>query len=242
MVGSVLKDTLLILSLYNTIMNLSLIAEQFVKDINSKNIVAIASFDNDLELITKIIDFSKKENKEPFFVPINVKQSKLIHSLKQKIVSLNDKEIDAAIEIANQVDYYNNFVKLKTNSFIRDKMISQSALKLFVIVDSKNYVPEINSDVCVEISTFAWQRTIIHLQSFGFAQAIYDTKSEFIKSEIGHYLVKIKLDKNITLDDFEYSIRNIPGVLESGVFLGLADSIYIYDSEKDSLSVRKRED
>jgi len=223
-------------------MNLSLIAEQFVKDLNSKNIIAIASFDKDLELISKVVDFSKKENKKLFFVPINTKQSKLLHSLKQNIVSLNDKEIDAAIEIASQVDSENNFTKIKTNSFIRDKMISQSALKLYVIVDSKNYVPEITSDVCVEISTFAWQRTIIHLQSFGFAQVLYDSKSEFIKSEIGHYLVRIKLDKNITLDDFEYSIRNIPGVLESGVFLGLADSIYIYNSEKDTLDVRKRED
>lgn len=222
-------------------MNLSLISQEFVKEINNNNIVAIASFPQDLEFIDMVVDLLEKENKVVSFVPLNVKQSKKFISLNQKTISLNDKEIDVALEIADQVDQYNNFIKLRTNSFIRDKMICQSALKLIVIVDKNNYVSEITSDVSVEISTFAWQRTVIHLQSYGFAKVLYDSDSEFIKTEIGHFLVKIGLDKNITLDDFEYSVRSIPGVLETGVFLGLLDVVFVYDSLKDSVSVKKRE-
>jgi len=223
------------------IMNLSLIAKEFVKEINDNNIVAIASFTKDLEFIDSVVDFLKKENKSVSFVPLNVKQSKHFINLGQKTISLNDKEIDVALEIGDQVDQYNNFIKIKTNSFIRDKMICQSALKLIVLTESEGYLPEIKSDVCVEISTFAWQRTIIHLQSYGFAKVLYDDDSEFIKTEIGHFLVKIDLDKNITLDDFEYSVRSIPGVLETGVFLGLSDVIFVYDSKNDSVSVKKRD-
>jgi ribose 5-phosphate isomerase A len=222
-------------------MDLSLIAKEFIKELTNGNIVAIASFEKDIDFISILIDLLNKENKKIYFVPINAKQSKQFHSLNQDIVSLNDKEIDVALEVADQLDFYNNFIKIRTNSFIRDKMISQSALKLVVLVDSKKYVSEITSDVCVEVSTFAWQRTVIHLQSFGLAQVLYDSDSEFIKTEIGHFLVRIKLDKNITLDDFEYSVRNVPGVLESGVFLGLADVSFIYNKEKNSLDVRKRD-
>lgn len=221
-------------------MNISLVALEFIKEIKPKNIIAIASFEKDLEFISYFVSLLEKEKKEVYFIPVNSKQAKHFFSLNQKVLSLNDKEIDVALEVSDQVDSYNNFIKIKTNSFIRDKMISQSALKLFVYVNSKNYVSEINSDVCVEISTFAWQRTIIHLQSFGVAKILQDDSGEFIKTEIGHYLVKIKLDKNITLDDFEYSVRNVPGVLESGVFLGLADTTFIYDKEKDVLEVKKR--
>ncbi|NCP71993.1 hypothetical protein GW835_01195 [archaeon] len=222
-------------------MNLSLIVQEFIKEINNKNTIAIAPFSKDLEFISLVVEYLEKENKVVYFVAVNAKQSKHLTFLKQNIVSLNDKEIDVALELGDQVDYYNNFIKIKTNSFIRDKMVSQSALKLVVLTNTKKYVPEINSEVCVEISTFAWQRTIIHLQSFGVAQVLYDSNSEFIKTEIGHFLAKIKLDKNITLDDFEYSVRNIPGVLETGVFLGLLDTVIIYDPEKDSVSVRRRE-
>ncbi len=223
-------------------MDLSLIAKEFIKEINPENVVAIASFEKDFDFISILVDLLKQEGKKVYFIPINPKQSKIYHSLNQDVVSLNDKEVDVALEVVDQLDFYNNFIKIKTNSFIRDKMISQSALKLVVLVDFKKYVPEITSDVCVEISTFAWQRTLIHLQSFGLAHVLYDSDSEFIKTEIGHFLVKIKLDKNITLDDFEYSVRNIPGVLETGVFLGLADVSFIYNLEKNTLDVRKKKD
>ncbi len=222
-------------------MNLPLILTEFFKEVKNNNVIAIAPFSKDLEFISLLVDLSKKENINLYYIAVNAKQAKHYTSLSQKMVSLNDKEIDVALELADQVDYFNNFIKIKTNSFIRDKMISQSALKLVVLTNTKKYVPEITSDVCVEISTFAWQRTVIHLQSFGMAQVLYDENSEFIKTEIGHFLVRIKLDKNITLDDFEYSVRNIPGVLETGVFLGLLDTIIIYDPEKETVSVRKRE-
>ena len=92
--------------------------------------------------------------------------------------------------------------------------------------------------MCVEISTFAWQRTIINLQSYGVARIVLDTYGNYIKTETGHYLARITLDKNITLDDFEYSVRNIPGVLETGVFIGLADTIFMVDSQKNSLFIK----
>lgn len=222
-------------------MNLSLIADNFSKEIKNNNIIAIAPFSKDLELISLLVDIFKKNNLNIYFISVNARQAKHLTFLGQKMVSLNDKEIDVALEVGDQVDYYNNFIKIKTNSFIRDKMICQSALKLVVLTNTNKFVPEINSDVCVEISTFAWQRTIIHLQSFGVAQVLYDENSDFIKTETGHYLVKVKLDKNITLDDFEYSVRNIPGVLETGVFLGLADTTYIYDPEKETISIRRRD-
>lgn len=221
-------------------MNVPLVSQEFFKEVKSKNIIAVASFEGDLDFISSLVDLSKKENKEIYYIPINPRQAKHLHFLNQKVISLNEKEIDVAFEVADQVDNYNNFIKIKTNSFIRDKMISQSALKLFVYVDSKNYVQDIGSDVCVEISTFAWQRTVIHLQSFGVAKALCDLDGSFIKTEIGHYLIKIKLDKNITLDDFEYSVRNIPGVLETGVFLGLVDVLFLDNKKDGTFEIRKK--
>lgn len=222
-------------------MNLSLIAKEFIKEVSQGNIISIGSFKEDTELISLIVNYLNEKKMSVFFVPLNTKQSKHLLSLNQKLLSLNDKEIDVALEFSDKIDNFNNFVKIKTNSFIRDKMISQSALKLIVFSDVENYFHETISKVCVEISTFAWQRTVIHLQSFGFAKVLLDGKGEYIKTEIGHYLVKIDLDKNISLDDFEYSVRNIPGVLETGVFLGLADVVLLYDKDKNDLVIKKRD-
>lgn len=220
-------------------MNLPLFSDFFYKEIKDKNVVAISPFIYDHELITLITEKSKRDKKTIYFIPITAKQAKHYAFLGQKMLSLNDKEIDVALDVADQVDHFNNFVKLKTHSFIRDKMIAQSALKLIVLTNTRRYVPEITLDVCVEISTFAWQRTLIHLQSFGEAKVLYEPDSDFVKTEANHYLVKIKLDKNISLEDFEYSVRNISGVLETGVFLSLADVIFIYNFENETLAVKR---
>jgi len=207
-------------------MNIPLIVNKFVELIKHDDIVAVGAGKNDKEIISELVKYLSLDDKRVVFVPTVNAQAKLFHDLGQKTISLSDREIDVAIEFVDQVDKYYNFIKKTTNSFIRDKMIAQSALNLVVVTDKANIVDDISSDIYVEISTFAWQRTILNLQSYGVARIVMDLEGNYIKTEIGHYLARVTLDRNITLDDFEYSVRNIPGVLETGVFLGLADTIF----------------
>jgi ribose 5-phosphate isomerase A len=221
-------------------MNIPLIVKEFVKRVKDKNIVAIGGFGGDSEFIKEFIKYLKDTKKKVYFIPTTSKQAKEFHDLEQDMISLNDKEIDIAIEFVDQVDSYYNFAKRRTKSFVRDKMISQSALNLIVVTDHFNVVDDINIDIYVEISTFAWQRTIINLQSYGLARVVKDNNDNFVKTEIGHYLARVTLDKHISLEDFEYHVRTIPGVFETGLFLGLADTLFIYNEEKDELKVRSR--
>ncbi len=214
-------------------MNIRQIAERFETFVKDEAIVAIGTSEYDAEFIYEFVKLLLHKNKKVYFVATTAKQATQFHHLSQQVVSLSDKEIDVAIEFANQVDNYNNFIKKDTKSYIRDKMIAQSAQNLIVVSNLYNVVEKIDKDIYVEISSFAWERTILNLQSYGFARVVKDTEDNFIKTETGHYLSRITLDKNISLDDFEYSIRNIPGVLETGVFLGLADIFFIIDSNEN---------
>lgn len=211
-------------------MNISKIAEKFETFIKDEAIVAIGTSENSPALIDELVKILLAKHKKIFFVATTAKQAAQLHNLGQQLISLSDKEIDIAIEFANQIDNYNNFIKKDTKSFIRDKMIAQSALNLIVVSYLHDVTEKIDKDIYVEISSFAWERTIINLQSYGLARIVKDTEDNFVKTEMGHYLARITLDRNILLDDFEYSVRNIPGVLETGVFLGLADIFFVIDS------------
>lgn len=219
-------------------MDIKKIANEFFKFVKNDYIISIASFEDNDKFITELVNMISKYNLNVSFIPVNASQAAHFLNLNQKTISLSDREIDLAIMYIDEIDQYNNFIKRKTTSFIRDKMIAQSALNLVVVVNKDNVVNELSNDVCVEISTFAWQRTIINLQSYGVARIVLDTYGNYIKTETGHYLARITLDKNITLDDFEYSVRNIPGVLETGVFIGLADTIFMVDSQKNSIFIK----
>ncbi len=224
-------------------MDLQAIIKEFDHYINDGNIVAIGTSRYDAEFVDELVKYLLFKKKEVFFVATTSRQAAQFSDLGQKVVSLNDKEIDVAIEFIDQVDSDFNFIKKDTKSFIRDKMISQSALNLITVCDRLDLVDKITKDVSVEISSFAWERTILNLQSYGLARVVLDIDGQIIKTETGHYLARITLDKNITLEDFEYSVKNIPGVLETGVFLGMADIILIVDKndpKNESISIRSR--
>ncbi|MFA5746296.1 MAG: ribose-5-phosphate isomerase A [archaeon] len=218
-------------------MNIQKIVESFEKFIKQDVIIAIGTCEADADFIDELIKLLLFKKKKILFVPTTAKQATQLHNLGQTVISLSDKEIDVAIEFANQVDSYNNFIKKDTRSFIRDKMIAQSAQTMVIVTNSYDIVEKIDKDIYVEISSFAWERTILNLQSYGFARVVKDTDDNFTKTETGHYLARITLDKNITLDDFEYSVRTIPGVLETGVFLGLADIFLVIDS-KEQITIK----
>lgn len=224
-------------------MDLQAIIKEFDHYINDGNIVAIGTSRYDAEFVDELVKYLLFKKKEVFFIATTSRQAAQLSDLGQKVVSLNDKEIDVAIEFIDQVDSDFNFIKKDTKSFIRDKMISQSALNLITVCDRLDLVDKITKDVSVEISSFAWERTILNLQSYGLARVVLDIDGQIIKTETGHYLARITLDKNITLEDFEYSVKNIPGVLETGVFLGMADIILIVDKndpKNESISIRSR--
>jgi len=221
-------------------MNIQLIVNEFIKSIKNGDVISIGSCDIEKEFIDELVKVILANNLDVFFIPTTIMQAKQIHDLGQKNVSLNDREIDIALEFVDQIDQYFNFIKRTTKSFIKDKMISQSALNLVVVSNNFNIVNEITNDVYVEISTFAYQRTIMNLQSYGHARIVTDLSNNPIKTEIGHFIARITIDKNISLEDFEYSVRTIPGVLETGLFLGLADTVYLVDETKNAIKVLAR--
>lgn len=218
-------------------MNLPKIVEKFETFIKEGAIVAVGTSEQDTAFVDELVKLLVAKNKKVIFVATTSRQAAQLYNLGQQIISLSEREIDVAIEFSIQVDAYNNFIKRDTRSFIRDKMIAQSALNLVVVSRYQDVVEVIDKDVYVEISTFAWERTILNLQSFGLARVVKDTDDNFVKTETGHYLARITLDKNISLDDFEFSVKNIPGVLETGVFMGLADIFFIVDAH-DKINIK----
>ncbi len=222
-------------------MNVEKVVNKFIDYIKPGDIVAIGTSKYDLEIIDELVKTIIYKKINVLFIATTNKQARSLHDLGQKTISLSEKEIDVAIEFVDQVDQYNNFVKKNTKSYIRDKMIAQSALRLIVVCDKRDIIETIEKDVYVEISSFAWQRTLLNLQSYGNARMVIDEHDKFLKTEIGHYIVRITLDSKISLEDFEYSVRNIPGVLETGVFLGMSDIIFVTDYDDDEyLDIKKR--
>ena len=146
------------------------------------------------------------------------------------VTKLNDNDLDLVIEFAEAIDANLNYIKQNTHSLIRDKMLALSAKKVYIIAKKKIEKTRI---IPFEISTFGATNTLRALSIFGPAKIRMDDDKPFI-TEGSNFIVDVELNEEYDLDDIEYSCKKIPGVLESGVFMNLADKVIIVGDKKIS--------
>ena len=56
------------------------------------------------------------------------------------------------------------------------------------------------------------------------------------KTETGHYVIDVNVDEIYSLEDLEFQAKDIPGVLETGLFIGYADRVLLHNGRLDMLS------
>ena len=61
-----------------------------------------------------------------------------------------------------------------------------------------------------------------------------------VRTETNHYIIDVKIDEIYGLDDLEFKAKDVPGVLETGLFIGYADRILLHG--KKGLQVKSRMD
>ncbi|HLD58146.1 MAG TPA: ribose 5-phosphate isomerase A [archaeon] len=191
------------------------------------------------EVFLKKIAFMMEEKKIKLsVVPTSHAIAKILSDLHIPKASLNEHEIDLAFEFASQIDFDFNYIKTDSLSFIRDKMIAQSAEELIVIADKKNFVQRLHGIVPCEIVHFGCQRTIVQLEKLGRVKLRKINEKE-VRTETNHLIADVLVDEVYDLDEIEFQAKEVPGVIETGLFIGYADRIILHNH---SLEVKSRLD
>jgi len=198
------------------------------KYIKNDSVVAVGT-SHLAELFLKKLAFRMVSENEHFqFVPTSMHLAGLAAELHLPITSIDEHEIDIAIDFVDQIDSEYNFLKSDSHSLIRDKMISQSAEQFIAISEKKNFVQKLGGKMAFEIAQFGAKRTVTELSKFGKT----DLKTENGKSlltESGNLLAVSQVDAIYSLEDLEFQAKQIPGVIETGLFIGYADRMILYN-------------
>ena len=156
-------------------------------------------------------------------VPTSLDIANIASEYKIKVGNIEDN-IDLIIEFASIVDPLYNYAKEGTQSLIRDKLIAYHAKEVIVFIEDFNIQKQILK-FPVEISKYGHKKTLAALESFGKA-TLRKEKNGLVKTLGQNYLIDLELNKTFSYDDLEFKVKEIPGVLETGLFINLADKIY----------------
>ena len=147
-------------------------------------------------------------------------------------------QIDLAIDGADEVDPQFQLIKGGGACHVREKLVASKANKLLIVVDETKMVQNLNRvfPLPVEVLPNAWkqvQDTISKMNGISTLR-MAAKKAGPVVTDQGNLILDVMFKDAITNPkNIEMSINNIPGVLENGLFVDLADKVLVGKIDND---------
>jgi ribose 5-phosphate isomerase A len=150
--------------------------------------------------------------------------------------SMDDvKWLDLTIDGADEFDSNLNLIKGGGGALLQEKIVATASDQMVVIADATKDVEFLGRfPLPVEVVCFGWVTTkglieeaISNLDVMGQAVTLrMDGENAFITDE-GHYILDLHLGRIGNPRELSLILNQIPGVVETGLFLDVADAVVI---------------
>ncbi|MEM8935763.1 MAG: ribose-5-phosphate isomerase RpiA [Pseudomonadota bacterium] len=165
------------------------------------------------------------------------------HAGVEIIVPDETTRIDIAIDGTDEADPALNLIKGGGGALLREKIVAAAAERFIVIADKSKRVATLGAFALpIEIEPFGWSLTVRAIRDrlsdlkFPSAELVLRAQNSApILSDGGHFIVDCALGRIDGPSALDAAMRDIPGVIETGLFCGLAD-IAIFGDE-DGVSI-----
>ncbi|MDG1060840.1 MAG: ribose-5-phosphate isomerase RpiA [Synechococcus sp. cluster3_bin.96] len=154
--------------------------------------------------------------------------------------------IDLAIDGADEVDPSFQLIKGGGACHVQEKLVADRAERFIVVVDSTKLVQRLNLDFLlpVEVLPGAWVQVQSRLKSMGGVAELRmaTRKAGPVVTDQGNLVLDVRFEAGISEPiALERDINNLPGVLENGLFVNLADEVLVGEINDGVAGVRSLE-
>lgn len=142
----------------------------------------------------------------------------------------NRWEIDVAIDGADQVDPAFNLIKGGGGALLKEKIVAASAKQFIVLVDHSKQVPVLGGSfpLPIEVIPFGWGSTAREIQRLTKSPVVLRERNGApFKTEAGNLIVDVHLARIEQPADLEIALNQIPGIVETGLFVGRTDILIV---------------
>jgi len=177
-------------------------------------------------------------------VPTSLRTEEHATRLSIPLVGLADRpSIDLTIDGADEVSPTLDLIKGAGGALLREKMVAQASKRLIIIADRRKVVERLGtvSPLPVEVVSWGWEAHVAFLRRWG-AKASLRTGAdgEAVRSDNGQFFLDCCFSDGIEdPSGLEEALRARAGVVESGLFLGLAHEAII--ASEDGVARMKRD-
>jgi len=141
-------------------------------------------------------------------------------------------EINVAIDGADQVDAKLNLIKGMGGALAREKIVASASKQNIIIADESKKVRVLGENghpVPVEVLPFAISIVKHKIEALGGKPVLREGKGKVgpVITDNGNAIIEASFEPIGNAAELEKRLKMIPGVVETGLFVGLADLVYL---------------
>lgn len=141
----------------------------------------------------------------------------------------NIGELALTVDGADEVDPTLDLIKGYGRALVREKIVAASSKQLVILVGEEKLVPQLGTrgKLPIEIVPFALALCLHRLGELGLRPVLWEENKQPSLTDNGNHILDCAIDPIVDAKKLELEIRAIPGVVGTGLFLGMAHRVFV---------------
>ena len=184
---------------------------------------------------------ARREGLDLVCVATSLRTARQAESVGLKVTTLDEAGwLDLTVDGADEFDPDLNLIKGGGGALLQEKIVATASDRMIVITDVSKQVEHLGAfPLPVEIVTFGWEttkaiveETLEDLDVSGVLTTLRMDGDEPYVTDCGNYIIDCHLKRIGDADDVAGQLNAIPGVVETGLFIDIADRVIVgYEDE-----------
>ena len=222
-------------------------ARKAVEDnVREKMVLGIGSGSTIVFAVRKIAEMNRKHNLELKCIPSSFQSTQLIIENKLELASLDEySEIDLDLDGADEIDKNLNLIKGGGGCLVQEKILASNSKKVVIIADFRKNSEFLGQNwkkgVPIEIIPMANTPIMNKLKSMGGNPKLRmaTAKSGPLITDNGNFIIDVDFGTIKNPLELNQKLLNIPGVVDTGLFVNMASKAYIGNKDGTVIIIQK---
>jgi ribose 5-phosphate isomerase A len=162
-------------------------------------------------------------------VPTSRATATLAASLGLPIGELDESLLDLTVDGADEVDPHLDLIKGYGGALMRERIVATASRRQVILVTREKLVPRLGTRgrLPVEIVPFARPLCQRRLAALGCRPSLRETAAAPFVTDNGNWILDCGISVQEDAAKLDREIRRIPGVVDTGFFLGTAERVLV---------------
>ena len=204
------------------------------ENIKAGMVLGIGSGSTVIYAVEKIAELNEESNLNLKCIPTSFQSYQLIVENGLTLASLDQyPELDLDIDGADEIDKNLNLIKGGGGCLVQEKIIASNSKKLVIIADfrktSENLGEKWKKGIPIEVIPISYVPIMKKLEKLGGTPVLRmaQAKAGPLISDNGNFIIDVNFGEIMNPGELNLNILIIPGVVDTGLFVGMTSKAYI---------------